>query len=370
MKIIYLITEYSYYLTHRKKLINFINKEKVFNEIYIFTNFDVPILKNEDSKINFININFRRSKISILNSIYVLFRLFYLIFKIKPTHIHCISMKTILFGFVFAAIYKKINFIFSINGLGLIYTKKKLFYQILKILFELNFILFLKKNNIKLIVQNKYEYEYFRKYKKNKLFLVKGSGVDLNKFNSLNRIQKKNHLRVIFVSRLIESKGIYDFLNIAKKAKQDKIKNIKFYIFGKLDNVNPDNININILKDYYKKGIISFYGYRQNINNYLNISDIAIFPTKLREGIPLSLIQSLASGLSVIAYNVPGCSDIIKNSNNGILVEKNNINDMYEKLLLLIKNENLRNKFKNNNENLISNYSIDKINSEILQIYL
>ena len=79
MKIIYLITEYSYYLTHRKKLINFINKEKVFNEIYIFTNFDVPILKNEDSKINFININFRRSKISILNSIYVLFRLFYLI---------------------------------------------------------------------------------------------------------------------------------------------------------------------------------------------------------------------------------------------------------------------------------------------------
>ena len=84
----------------------------------------------------------------------------------------------------------------------------------------------------------------------------------------------------------------------------------------------------------------------------------------------MSLIQSLASGLSVIAYNVPGCSDIIKNSNNGILVEKNNINDMYEKLLLLIKNENLRNKFKNNNENLISNYSIDKINSEILQIYL
>ena len=60
---------------------------------------------------------------------------------------------------------------------------------------------------------------------------------------------------------------------------------------------------------------------------------------------------------------MPGCSDIIKNSNNGILVEKNNINDMYEKLLLLIKNENLRNKFKNNNENLISNYSIDKINS-------
>ena len=82
------------------------------------------------------------------------------------------------------------------------------------------------------------------------------------------------------------------------------------------------------------------------------------------------MIQSLASGLSVIAYNVPGCSDIIINSNNGILVEKNNINDMYEKLILLIKNENLRNKFKNNNENLISNYSIDKINSEILQIYL
>ena len=53
------------------------------------------------------------------------------------------------------------------------------------------------------------------------------------------------------------------------------------------------------------------------------------------------MIQSLASGLSVIAYNVPGCSDIIINSNNGILVEKNNINDMYEKLILLIKNESL-----------------------------
>ena len=75
-------------------------------------------------------------------------------------------------------------------------------------------------------------YEYFRKYKKNKLFLVKGSGVDLNKFNSLNRIQ--NHLRVIFVSRLIESKGIYDFLNIAKKAKQDNIKKYQVLYIWKI----------------------------------------------------------------------------------------------------------------------------------------
>ena len=142
-------------------------------------------------KINFININFRRSKISILNSIYVLFRLFYLIFKIKYTHSLYFNENYFIW-ICFCNYIKKINFIFSINGLGLIYTKKKLFYQILKILFELNFILFLKKNNIKLIVQNKYEYEYFRKYKKNKLFLVKGSGVDLNKFNSLNRIQKES----------------------------------------------------------------------------------------------------------------------------------------------------------------------------------
>ena len=65
--------------------------------------------------------------------------------------------------------------------------------------------------------------------------------------------------------------------------------------------------------------------------------------TSATECFPMVLLESLACGLPIISYNCPhGPSNIIKNGEDGILVEPDNIHAFSQELAKLIKNEELR----------------------------
>ena len=366
MKVIYLISEYSYYLSHRKILIDYIISKNYFSEIIVICNFDIPFQNTKNNQIKFININFKRNNIAIFNFFFVLVKIIYYIIKIRPTHIHCIAMKTIFIGML-ASLFFNVKFVFSVNGLGLIYSSKKYIHKLIKKIFNLLFYLTLNKEKISLIVQNQNEFSFFKKYKTTNLFLVPGSGVNLKLFNQNKKKTFKKYLRVIFVGRLIEGKGINDFIELANKFQNDK--NIKFYIFGKTDNNNQFNIKSSLLKKKFKKKIISWYGFKYNIDRFIKLADIAIFPTYIKEGIPLSLLQSIACGLSVISYNVQGCNDVIINNQNGFLVTKGDKDKLYKKTKELLNNSQLRKKFSEINKQLINKYSSETINGKVFNIY-
>jgi glycosyltransferase involved in cell wall biosynthesis len=93
------------------------------------------------------------------------------------------------------------------------------------------------------------------------------------------------------------------------------------------------------LKTYAKENnlqnTVQFIGTVQNVNEYLQASDVFVFPTE-NEAFGISLIEAMACGLPVISTPVGGIKDIIQDKQNGLLVKARDFQQLYEALDTLL----------------------------------
>ena len=93
---------------------------------------------------------------------------------------------------------------------------------------------------------------------------------------------------------------------------------------------------------------------------YLNSSVYVM--TSRSEGFPMVLLEAMACGLPCIAYDCPiGPRSIIKEGNNGFLIEDGNVDSFVQKLELLINDKNLRVKMGENAQESVKVYDLDSI---------
>ncbi|HEY2420687.1 MAG TPA: glycosyltransferase family 4 protein [Neobacillus sp.] len=115
---------------------------------------------------------------------------------------------------------------------------------------------------------------------------------------------------------------------------------------------------------------VHFLGYRNDIQALLKISDIAV-ASSLREGLPVNIMEALASGLPIVAIDNRGHRELIQNGVNGWVINNDDIKMMAEKMRILAEQEDLKNLLGNNGRKMIENkYEIDKVLKEMRNIYL
>ncbi|EHO21504.1 hypothetical protein HMPREF9466_00361 [Fusobacterium necrophorum subsp. funduliforme 1_1_36S] len=116
-------------------------------------------------------------------------------------------------------------------------------------------------------------------------------------------------------------------------------KNIHYMIIGqgRLKQALYD-----LVKKLKLESQVHFLGYRTDIKELLSISDLYVFPS-IQEGLPVALMEAMATGLPIIASNIRGNRDLIQNGRNGFLVE-NKIEEYSLKIVELMENPQLRKK--------------------------
>ena len=107
----------------------------------------------------------------------------------------------------------------------------------------------------------------------------------------------------------------------------------------------------------------------EQVPKYLIASDIFVL-SSLTEGFPLCLAEAMAAGLPIIATNVGGIPDIIKDDENGFLVEPKNPKEIAKKVILVIKDDNLRKKISEKNRIESKKYDWKNIVDNLEKIYL
>jgi glycosyltransferase involved in cell wall biosynthesis len=80
----------------------------------------------------------------------------------------------------------------------------------------------------------------------------------------------------------------------------------------------------------------------ESISNYYNAADIYLLPTLRAEGLPFALIEAMSIGLPIIASKIGGIPDILRNEQEGLLVNPGDTDDIVSKILTLLQNESLR----------------------------
>lgn len=214
-----------------------------------------------------------------------------------------------------------------------------------------------------LLTMNNEDYELAKKKFNCDVYKINGIGMNSKRLELDNEdIRKELNLNgkfvVTYIAEISRRKNQKKLLKELKKYDLEK-ENIVILLVGDI----RDKRNKDFAKYVSKYKNVIYVSFKNNVGDYLNTSDLVIFPSK-QEGLPLSVLEALYFNKMVISFNIRGCNDIISNGINGILVPKYNMKSMVEELI----------KYKNNSEkriisNNIDKYKIEKVLPMIKNIY-
>lgn len=214
-----------------------------------------------------------------------------------------------------------------------------------------------------LITINKEDYESAKKFKADRIEYVPGVGIDTDKFknNEVNRIEKRKSIGVsedefmiISVGELSKNKNHQVIIRAIAKLKNKRIK----YVLcgeGPLDNELRE-----LAKELDVENQVKFLGFRKDISELMNIADLFAFPS-YREGLSLSLMEAMASGLPVVCSEIRGNTDLIEDGKGGYLIDDSDELRYAQYVELLLDNENIRSRMKEVNLNKIDEYNVRNV---------
>jgi glycosyltransferase involved in cell wall biosynthesis len=181
---------------------------------------------------------------------------------------------------------------------------------------------------------------------KNKIELVY-NGIDIDKFRNAKEYPKgKNDKFVIMeIGRLQRLKGHKELIN-AFSLLLKEFDDIELNIVG--EGEERENIE-NQIKELGIEKYVKLLGFVPT-EKVIKKADVVVLPS-YSESLPLILLEAMAASKLVIASNVGGIPEIINNDKSGFLIDMRKKNDLFEKLLFILRNrENLNVYAKNGYE--------------------
>lgn len=290
--------------------------------------------------------------------------------EIKPDIVHQIAIKPILYGTV-AAIFSNVNNVVNtFPGLGYVFESSKKKDSLIRFFLISVYKLIFRIKPVKVIVQNSDNAQFLINNKISRerdISIIKGSGVDLTEY--IPGSPSSSAPVVLFASRLLWQKGVSDFVDAAILVK--KINQIaRFVIVGEPDVNNPNSIPESTLKDWNDKGIVEWWGYRENMAEIISQARVVVLPTFYGEGVPKILIEAAASAVPIITTDTPGCREIVIHGVNGFLVSVHDPVAIAKHLDKLMSDDQLCLSMGAEGRKLVeAEFSIEKVNAETLQIY-
>ena len=366
-KLFFIVSEDKSFWSHRLSLA--LSAIDAGYDVTLVSNFNKLESKIKNRGVNVININFVRSSKHPFTDLKNIFKLIFILRKEKPDIIHNVALKTILIASIAGLFSKKMVIINAFTGLGYVFSSNQLHAKLIRFFIKPIFKLLFRRSNYWTIFQNPDDMNLFERLgiiNQNRSTLIRGSGVETDKFiqsDDLNKIPV-----VMLASRMLWDKGVGEFVEVAKRAYKNKI-NAEFMLVGGIDNDNPMSIPLSTLKQWVSNGDVQWEGHSDNMPDMLASASIVCLPS-YREGLPKVLLEAAAIGRPLIASNGPGCREIVRDKYNGLLVKIRDADSLYEAVLMLVNNREMRETMGRNSRTLVeTELSTTIINTQTIELY-
>jgi len=227
-------------------------------------------------------------------------------------------------------------------------------------------------NKAEVILLSKYLYYDIQKYVPENRVHYCPNGIPDIKTKPENTEKEKNAqvVEILFLSNLIESKGVFVLLEACAILKK---KNLVFHCtyVGDEGDVSALQFQEKIEK-LDLKGYVSYVGkkYGKEKEEAFSKADIFAFPTFYHnECFPLVLLEAIQYSLPIVSTFEGGISDVVEDGVTGFLVPQRNVEALAEKLEILIQNSDLRQQMGEAGRKKYENeFTLEKFENRMVEI--
>lgn len=322
------------------------------HEIYIICPRGPYIERLNSIGCNHIHIDFGRF-LSLTGDIKYLFGLYRIFNKYKFDIVHNFTIKPNLYGSISAKLARVPLILSTVEGMGAIYTENsKTLYRFIRPIVSIFYRIscsishrywFLNIDDLNFFVDNNL-------IVRDKAVLVKSTGlnteeyredmVDPEKMEKLKldiNYEPGDRFVVMVVARFLWSKGVKEFVEASKIVTRQN-GNVRFLLVGAFEEGSPDIVPKKYITDQLSDNF-TLLEFRNDIVELLYLSELVVLPSFYREGVPRILMEAMALKKPIITTDNVGCRELVEDGKNGYLVPKRDSNELANRVMELIVDE-------------------------------
>ncbi len=240
--------------------------------------------------------------------------------RVRPDLAHHFTLKCVGYG-ALAARATGVPTVNAITGLGHVFTSDTLRTRLLRPAIRGLLRFCLNHPHSRLILQNPDDREEFLAQgliHAEHIRLIRGSGVDTQRFRPRTGPRWPGPFRVLLAARLLWEKGVGEYVEAARQLRQEGLP-IEFRLAGAPDPGNPTSVPEGTIEEWQKQGLLTALGHVDAMEPLLADTDLMVLPS-YREGTPRSLLEAAACGLPIITTDTIGCREVVEHGVNGLLI--------------------------------------------------
>jgi glycosyltransferase involved in cell wall biosynthesis len=364
-RILYVVTEDWYFLSHRLPMARAARDAGL--EVHVATNVAEggPAIKAEGFVLH--PVPFLRGRLSPAGSIKTVQALRRVRRDVRPDIVHHVALQPIVLGSV-AAFGLPAACVNALTGLGYTFASTTAKARIMRRLMIATIRFLLTRGNSTVLVQNEDDRTMLVSVgiAPSRIALIPGSGVDIETLTPLP--EPAAPPTVAFVGRLLAYKGIRTAVE-AHALLHGRGSDVQLLVAGVPDLANPDSLTDDEAKGWSERPGVTWLGHVRSIPAVWARAHIAVLPSR-HEGIPKSLLEAAACGRPMVATDVPGCRDIVRHGETGLLVPVDDPVALAAAIETLAKSPQLRARYGAAARRLaVERFSDDAIGRQTVELY-
>ena len=265
-----------------------------------------------------IPIESERGSVSLLQSLRDFRQLLNVVRSERADIVHCIALRPVVIGGVAAKFAGSPALVLAPTGLGHLWIEQGIAVWLARKLVSFIVGIWLRGPRTRYLFENRDDpLEFGLDPDAAEVTIVGGSGVDPERFPPSDP-PPAPPVKVAVVSRMIAPKGIVEAVDAVRRASADGAP-LELHLFGDPDPDNRRSIPQITLERWAKEAGIAWHGRVSDVARVWREHHIAML-LSYREGLPRSLVEAAAAGRPIVATDVAGCREVVRDGEEGILV--------------------------------------------------
>ena len=368
-RLLFLLADAPFFISHRLPIA--VAAKAAGFEVHVAVPFAVePVRRMGECGLIHHDLPLRRGARSVWGELRLIAAFARLVREVRPAMVHAVSLKPVIYGGLVARLMGVPAAVMAVTGLGYLFLRQGAGAALARALVKRLYRFALAHPHSRAVFQNPDDRDLFVNgglVAAGRVVMIRGCGVDTRAF-APGAEPEGTTPTVLFPARVLGDKGANEFVAAARRLRGDGVA-ARFVMVGRTDPDNPTDVGEPAIRRWEAEGALEWWGFREDMAAVLNGAHVVCMPS-YREGLPRVLIEAAACGRPIVTTDVPGCREIVRDGENGLLVPMRDGEATAAAIRRLIESSDLRHELgARGREIVLAEFSVERFVAETLAVY-